>query len=262
MGLIGQNQQDAFANPQAGQQPIASASVRDNDNALRAKHNTHDADATVHVQTGLLSARPTAGTAFAMYMDENKRLYQDNGSAWSEVPYARLDAAGTNVFDNNVEVGGTLDVTGTTTLGATDTGALGVTGDVDASGTVTGAALAGDGSAITAINASNVSTGTLAAARLPATIPTVTITNLTATSTITGDISGSSGSTTNATNATNATQLVVLSNNLKVDASEAQFLTLSGSATGTTAPTGSGATRYINVTIDGVECRLEARTVA
>jgi hypothetical protein len=49
-------------------------------------------------------------------------------------------------------------------------GNLDVTGDVDASGTITGATIVGSGSGITALNASNISSGTVADARLTANI--------------------------------------------------------------------------------------------
>lgn len=153
MGLIAQQQQTPFANPQNGQSPIDADVVRLNDNALTAKHNAHDADATLHVQTGTLAARPAAGTLNAMYLDENGRFYRDNGTAWVELPYARLDAAGTNAFTNNVTVGGTLGVTGTTTLGTVNAGAVSAT-------SFTGAH-SGSGSGLTGItvSAANVTPG-------------------------------------------------------------------------------------------------------
>lgn len=176
MALIGQNQQTLLSNPQNGQSPIDADVVRNNDNALRSKINAHDGDATIHVQTGTLAARPAAGTAGAMYMDENGQVYRDTGAAWVEVPYARLSAAGTNAFTNNVTVGGTLGVTGATTLGALDAANV-VCDDVDAGaitaasvsantltavGTVTGASFTGAATGLTAIP-----TGQLTAAALP-----------------------------------------------------------------------------------------------
>ncbi len=152
MGVVSANQQTSFSNPQNGQAPDADV-VRNNDNALVAKHNAHDADATLHVQTGLLSARPAAATPYAMYLDENKRLYVDNGAVWAEVPYARLDAAGTNAFANNVTIGGTLGVTGLLTGGNVDVldvdaadiiadsytgGPIAATGNSSIAGTLTG----------------------------------------------------------------------------------------------------------------------------
>ena len=179
MALIGQHQQNSFSNPQNGQAPDADV-VRGNDNAVVSKHNAHDADATIHVQTGPLSARPSAGTAGAVYIDDNKRIYVDNGAAWGEVPYARLDAVGTNAFASNVTVGGNLTVTTGMTdvmdVDAADIVADSVTttavstGTLAAAGAVTGASFSGVGTNLTALSAANITTGTLSAARLPTSI--------------------------------------------------------------------------------------------
>ena len=117
MALVGQNQQTLFSSPSNGDTPMDATVVKSNDNALRSKHNTHDADATIHVQTGLLASRPAASTPFAMYIDENRRVYADNGSTWVEVPYALLSAA-VAAFANNVTIGGSLVVTGPITAGS------------------------------------------------------------------------------------------------------------------------------------------------
>lgn len=219
MGLVGQNQQTTFTNPQNGQAPDADV-IRGNDNAVTAKHNTHDADATIHVQTGLLSARPIAGTPYAMYLDENRRLYVDNGSAWSEVPYARLDAAGTNAFTNNVSVGGNLTVVAgltdvlnidaqdivadsATIAGAVSAASASISGTVAATtfsgsgasltnlpaANLTGTLPAISGANLTNLNASNLATGTVAMARIPTTLSGLS-------SVQSASFSGSSGSTT------------------------------------------------------------------
>jgi hypothetical protein len=48
------------------------------------------------------------------------------------------------------------------------------------------------------------------------------------------------------------------------DGSEAQFITTTTTASwfGTTAPGGSGTSRWINVTLNGTACRIECKTVA
>ena len=155
MALVGQHQQTAFSDPQAGQSPMAASVVRNNDNAIRATHNAHDADATIHVQTGLLANRPAAGTAYAMYMDENRRLYVDNGSAWAEVPYVLPTAASTTLtgdltVQGNGAVEGDFAVDGVSAFG----GNVGVTGTVTA--TTLSGAHTGDGSGLTGIDAAGL----------------------------------------------------------------------------------------------------------
>jgi hypothetical protein len=193
MGLIGQTQQTTFADPQAGQSPISAAVVRGNDNALVAKHNQHDADATIHVQTGLLSARPAASVAGAMYLDENGILYRDNGAAWAEVGYARL-AASSNTFTGNVAVNGGLAVDGNTALSTT-----GVTGNLTVSGTASAATLSGahtgDGSGLTALPSAEL-TGALPA------LDGSALTNLTAAN-LAGTLPAVSGANLTSLNATN-----------------------------------------------------------
>lgn len=140
MGLVAQNQQTSFANPANGQSPMDADVVRNNDNALVAKLNAHDADATIHVQTGLLSARPAATTPYAMYMDENRRLYVANGTVWTEIPYLKAGDS--------------------------------VTGGITFSGTVTAGTFSGSGASLTAVPATQLS-GTVPIGNLP-TAPTFT----------------------------------------------------------------------------------------
>ena len=155
MALIGQHQQTTFADPQAGQSPISAGVVRGNDNAIRAQHNAHDADATIHVQTGLLANRPAPSTPNAIYMDENGRIYRDNGAAWVEVPYASLAAAQYN-FTGNLVVEGNFAAEGLSLFDddVTIDGNLGVSGGVVAA-TFVGAHV-GDGSGLTGILASGL----------------------------------------------------------------------------------------------------------
>lgn len=187
MALIGQHQQTSFANPQNGQSPIDADVVRGNDNAVTAKHNSHDVDATIHVQTGTLAVRPAAGTANAMYLDENGRFYRDNGTSWVELPYLRLSDAGTQTVAGNVVVEQNLAVDGLTDLnGNTD-----ITGDLVVSGTVTAAGFTGP----TTVPASNVTSGTFATGNF--TFP--------GTLTVTSSVSGASFNTSGAVSAGSVT---------------------------------------------------------
>lgn len=182
-GEVGQNQQTTFADPQNGTSPIDADEVTANDNALRTKFNTHDADATIHVQSSTLASRPAAGTAGRKWMTRDAgvvRLFYDTGSAWEEIAYI---ATGSNatvtgtitfstapVFSNNqsfaadvtvgddlsvvddASIGGDLAVTGASTLAAVSatnisaSGTLGVTG-VSTLGVTNTGALTVDGTA-------------------------------------------------------------------------------------------------------------------
>lgn len=227
---VAQTAQASFADPQNGTSPIDADEVTANDNALRVKHNTHDADDTIHVQGSTLAARPAAGTAGRKWVTRDAgslRFFRDTGSAWEELSYIGTGSDATitgtftfstaPVFSNNqtfaadVSVGddlavtddatiggdltvtGALDVDGATTLDAVLVAeTLGVTGNVTMAGTlgvtgaVTGASFAGSGASLTslpaaelsgtlpaisganltALNATNIASGTLANARL------------------------------------------------------------------------------------------------
>ena len=125
MGVIGQYQQGAFTTPVNGTLGDA-AEVLSNDNATRTKHNSHDNDATIHVQSSTLAARPAAGTAQRFWVTtDGLRAYVDSGAVWQELAYAAT--AGTPTFTTlvtfaagaTVSSGQTLTVTGATITGLT-----------------------------------------------------------------------------------------------------------------------------------------------
>jgi len=115
-GTVANWQQGAFSSPANGQAGDASV-VLGNDNAVRSKHNSHDADATIHVQSSVLASRPGAGTAQRVWVTtDGKRAYIDSGTGWDELAYLSLadggTVAGATTFSASVTVGGALSVTG------------------------------------------------------------------------------------------------------------------------------------------------------
>jgi hypothetical protein len=161
-----------------------------------------------------------------------------------------ITAGGLTVTDGGVTVTGNSTITGT----------LGGLTDVTASGTITAATFAGSAASLTALpaaeitgtlpaisganltslNASNISSGTLASARLPATIDT----NVTAVRATT--VGGASGQVTLNISDT-ATSLIT------VGASGAQSFS-------TDAPVGA-TDRWLRVLYDGTEYRIAMRQV-
>jgi hypothetical protein len=121
-GTVGSWQQGSFTSPVNGQSGDASV-VLGNDNATVAKHNSHDNDATIHVQSSVLASRPGFGTAQRVWVTtDGLRAYVDSGSAWNELAYLPL-------------AGGT--VTGAVTFSSTVT--ANITGNVSgSSGSCTG----------------------------------------------------------------------------------------------------------------------------
>lgn len=90
-GTISQYQQSAFPTPVNG--AVADATVvLSNDNATRAKHNSHDADATIHIQSSLAANRPSAAVAQRVWATTDTGavyLALDTGAAWVDFNYIR-----------------------------------------------------------------------------------------------------------------------------------------------------------------------------
>lgn len=108
--LVAQHQLSSYATPINGAAGDATV-VLGNDNTTVTGYDSHDADATIHVQdsTAATFAAVPAGTAGRKWMTSDTGavyLYFDTGSAWVEANYLR-NTGGT--------VSGTVTVTSTTT---------------------------------------------------------------------------------------------------------------------------------------------------
>lgn len=222
---VAQNTQASFADPQNGTSPIDADEVTANDNALRAKFNTHDADSTIHVQGSTLAARPAAGVAGRKWVTRDAgslRFFRDTGSAWEELSYIGTGSdatitgtftfstapvfSGTQAFAGDVSVGDDLAVTDDATVG----GDLAVTGALDVDGAttldavlvaetlgVTGAVTMGSTLGVTgavtgaSFAGSGASLTSLPAAELSGTLPAISgvnLTNLNATNLASGTV--------------------------------------------------------------------------
>ena len=119
MGTVSTHQLSTFTTPVNGTSPIDANQVKGNDNSIKTSYNAHDADTTIHLQSGAVATRPAASTAGQTWLATDSGavyLYLDNGSAWVEANYLR-NTGGT--LTGNLVVTGTLDVTGATTLSST-----------------------------------------------------------------------------------------------------------------------------------------------
>lgn len=140
MGVISGHQLSAFSTPVNATSPIDANTVRGNDNSIKTAYNAHDADTTIHLQSGLVASRPAASTANQTWLATDTSAvyaYLDTGSAWVEVNYLR-NTGGT--------LTGTLTVTGATTLQST----LAVTGVVTLTNRITSATAQSFGSVFAA----------------------------------------------------------------------------------------------------------------
>jgi hypothetical protein len=144
-----------------------------------------------------------------------------------------------------------MNVTGASVI----TGAVTGLTDVTASGTITGGTFSGSGASLTNLPAANL-TGTLPA------ISGENLTSLNATNISSGTINAARLPTIPL--ATAATTLNVLANTLYIDSAQSALLVAENVASwqGTVAPAGSGTSRWLNVTIGGTAYRIECKTVA
>ncbi len=122
-GLVSQHQLAAYSNPQAGQAGTASV-VLGNDNVTVTGYNLHDADATIHLQSSTLAARPaaTAVAAGGKWMtSDTLRLFYSDASNWFEAAYLPATngvVAGATTFLSTVVMAGLLSLNGASLGGA------------------------------------------------------------------------------------------------------------------------------------------------
>lgn len=222
----------AFTVPQPNDALDANV-VRGNDNTVGTAHNNHDADPGLHLQSSVLASRPAAGTTGRKWMTTDAgsiKLWYDTGSVWSEISYVPTTG--------NVNIVGNLDVSGNFSLGGAlisnlfpDATAsnynIGASGQRFYNGwfsnTVTANLFSGSGASLTALNASNVASGTLNNARLPAAI---SVDSLAA---INGQITANRATATGATGATAVS--FATANHRRITLSGNVTVTLSGAAT-------------------------------
>lgn len=109
-GQVLQFQQGSYATPVNGGALDATV-VLSNDNSTRLKHNGHDADATIHLQSSALADRPAAGVSQRpWWTTDEQRLYFDVGGSWSPLKVRAEDIlagtiSGNITFGGNVVIG-------------------------------------------------------------------------------------------------------------------------------------------------------------
>lgn len=85
MALVASHQIKAFVSPFPGPAPVSANDVRGNDNILRTQFNAHDADSSIHVQSGTLASRPATATAGTLWIGTDTGVvYFYTGAAWVE----------------------------------------------------------------------------------------------------------------------------------------------------------------------------------
>lgn len=106
MAVVGTHALKPFTLPVAPMPP--SVQVRNNDNLMRVAFNAHDADDTIHVQSGLLSARPATAGANAVYLcTDTQDTYAYIGGNWVQIAWAHWYGA---FSDDTDQVAGSANV--------------------------------------------------------------------------------------------------------------------------------------------------------
>jgi hypothetical protein len=116
MAVVGTNALRPFTLPVAETPP--SAQVRNNDNLMRQAFNAHDADDTIHNQSGLLSARPaTAGLGSVYICTDTQDTYTYMASGWVQTAWAHWYGA---FSDNTDQTATTINVEKLVTISTAD----------------------------------------------------------------------------------------------------------------------------------------------
>ena len=151
------------------------------------------------------------------------QVQADNLDATNGITAGTTISATGNVSGGNITTGGDVDATGNITTG----------GDVDATGNITAASFAGSGALLSALNGSNITTGTVAAARVATLNQNTTGTAGGLSSAVTVELTGNiTGSAT----FTNAGDTASIATTLTADPT----ITLTGDVTGSGTMTNLG----------------------
>jgi hypothetical protein len=84
--MAGQHQVALFLSPTNSAKGIDANTVRTNDNITVQALNAHDADTSIHIQSGLLASRPASATEGSVFIGTDTLfMYIFTGGSWSRV---------------------------------------------------------------------------------------------------------------------------------------------------------------------------------
>ncbi len=103
MAAVGQHQLLTFPSPVNGASSIDANIVRTNDNITATAFNAHDADASIHVQSGTLAARPATAVNGATYFCTDTRdTYTYVSPAWVQSGWAHWYGSFSDYTDQTI----------------------------------------------------------------------------------------------------------------------------------------------------------------
>lgn len=100
MPLVGLHQTRTFSSPVLSSAGVNANDVRGNDNVLKTALNAHDADDSIHVQSGTLANRPTTATDGATYFcTDTQDTYSRVAGVWVQSGWAHWYLAVSDTTD-------------------------------------------------------------------------------------------------------------------------------------------------------------------
>ena len=114
MPLVGTHQTLTFSSPVLSSAGVNANVVRGNDNVLKTALNAHDADDSIHVQSGTLANRPTTATDGATYFcTDTQDTYSRVAGVWVQSGWAHWYGT---AYDTTDQVIATINVEQLVTL--------------------------------------------------------------------------------------------------------------------------------------------------
>ena len=118
MATVGSHAVNTFVGPVIAASGLVDANVvRGNDNTLRAAYNTHDADPSIHIQSGTLAARPaTSADGSTYFATDTLDTYTMVSGVWVQWPSGpgtinvkSFGAVGNGVTDDTAAIQAAID---------------------------------------------------------------------------------------------------------------------------------------------------------
>jgi hypothetical protein len=118
MALVGAHQTLTFSSPVLSTAGVDANIVRGNDNTLRTAVNAHDADASIHVQSGTFANRPTTiADGSTYYATDTGDTYSRVAGVWVQSGWAHWYGSGYDTTDQPAVAANTAQLVTLNTAG-------------------------------------------------------------------------------------------------------------------------------------------------
>ena len=118
MAAVGSHQTRTFSSPVLSAAGVDANVVRGNDNVLLTALNAHDADASIHIQSGTLAARPASLAEGSTYFcTDTQDTYTYSGGGWVQSGWAHWYGSGYDTTDQPAAAANTAQLVTLNTSG-------------------------------------------------------------------------------------------------------------------------------------------------